>query len=176
MAGFEPAALIVEIMNEDGTMARRPQLEEFAREARPAHGHHRRPDRVPRPARAIRGIAQLKTVLTEFGEFELHTFLDLIDDTVHYALTRGDISEDRKPWYGCRRSMHCATYWARVLKVPIPAGPIAAPWSTSPPKVTAQWSDWPGHERGTEPGGSLQFPEPPSVTGPTSSAGYRTTG
>ncbi|MDP5054954.1 MAG: 3,4-dihydroxy-2-butanone-4-phosphate synthase, partial [Congregibacter sp.] len=30
MAGFEPAALIVEIMNEDGTMARRPQLEVFA--------------------------------------------------------------------------------------------------------------------------------------------------
>src|SRR5690606_40798628 len=30
MAGYEPAALIVEIMNEDGTMARRPQLEEFA--------------------------------------------------------------------------------------------------------------------------------------------------
>jgi 3,4-dihydroxy 2-butanone 4-phosphate synthase/GTP cyclohydrolase II len=30
MAGFEPAALIVEIMNEDGTMARRPELEVFA--------------------------------------------------------------------------------------------------------------------------------------------------
>ena len=31
LAGFEPAAVIVEIMNEDGTMARRPQLEDFAR-------------------------------------------------------------------------------------------------------------------------------------------------
>jgi 3,4-dihydroxy 2-butanone 4-phosphate synthase/GTP cyclohydrolase II len=30
LAGYEPAALIVEIMNEDGTMARRPQLEAFA--------------------------------------------------------------------------------------------------------------------------------------------------
>ena len=32
MAGAEPAAMIVEILNEDGTMARRPQLEIFARE------------------------------------------------------------------------------------------------------------------------------------------------
>src|SRR5450432_4457255 len=31
LAGFEPAAVIVEVMNEDGTMARRPQLEDFAR-------------------------------------------------------------------------------------------------------------------------------------------------
>ena len=32
LAGLEPAAMIVEILNEDGTMARRPQLEVFARE------------------------------------------------------------------------------------------------------------------------------------------------
>ena len=31
LAGFEPAAVIVEIMNDDGTMARRPELEQFAR-------------------------------------------------------------------------------------------------------------------------------------------------
>ncbi len=34
LAGFEPAAVIVEILNEDGTMARRPELERFAA----AHG------------------------------------------------------------------------------------------------------------------------------------------
>jgi 3,4-dihydroxy 2-butanone 4-phosphate synthase/GTP cyclohydrolase II len=95
MAGFEPAALIVEIMNEDGTMARRPQLEEFAEkhdlrmgtiadliEYRALHEHSVE-------------LRDSKTVLTEFGEFELHTFLDLIDDTVHYAMTRGEIKEDR---------------------------------------------------------------------------------
>src|SRR3546814_19386278 len=32
LAGVEPAAVIVEILNEDGTMARRPDLEKFARE------------------------------------------------------------------------------------------------------------------------------------------------
>jgi 3,4-dihydroxy 2-butanone 4-phosphate synthase/GTP cyclohydrolase II len=94
MAGFEPAALIVEIMNEDGTMARRPELEVFAEkhqlrmgtiadliEYRALHEHSVE-------------LKDSKTVLTEFGEFELHSFLDLIDDTVHYALSKGEINED----------------------------------------------------------------------------------
>ena len=96
MAGFEPAALIVEIMNEDGTMARRPQLEEFAVK------HDLRMGTIADliEYRALHEqsieLRSSKTVLTEFGEFELHTFLDLIDDTVHYAMTRGDISEDQE--------------------------------------------------------------------------------
>ncbi len=94
MAGFEPAALIVEIMNEDGTMARRPQLEEFA--AR----HNLRMGTIADliEYRALHEqnveLRNSKTVSTEFGEFQLHTFMDLIDDTVHYAMTRGDISEE----------------------------------------------------------------------------------
>jgi 3,4-dihydroxy 2-butanone 4-phosphate synthase/GTP cyclohydrolase II len=95
MAGFEPAALIVEIMNEDGTMARRPQLEEFAAK------HDLRMGTIADliEYRALHEqsveLRNSKTVTTEFGEFELHTFLDLVDDTVHYALSRGEISEER---------------------------------------------------------------------------------
>ena len=95
MAGFEPAALIVEIMNEDGTMARRPQLEEFAAK------HDLRMGTIAdlMEYRALHEqsveLRNSKTVTTEFGEFELHTFLDLVDDTVHYALSRGEISEER---------------------------------------------------------------------------------
>ena len=95
MAGFEPAALIVEIMNEDGTMARRPQLEEFAAK------HDLRMGTIADliEYRALHeqsvDLRNSKTVTTEFGEFELHTFLDLVDDTVHYALSRGEISEER---------------------------------------------------------------------------------
>ncbi|MEH6519263.1 MAG: 3,4-dihydroxy-2-butanone-4-phosphate synthase [Halioglobus sp.] len=95
MAGFEPAALIVEIMNEDGTMARRPQLEAFAEKHKLKMGtiadlinyrslHEQSVD-----------LHSSKTVQTEFGEFQLHTFTDLIDDTVHYALTTGEMSEER---------------------------------------------------------------------------------
>ncbi len=94
MAGFEPAALIVEIMNEDGTMARRPQLELFAEK----HGLRMGTIADLIEYRALHEqsveLRHSTTVSTEFGEFELHTFLDLIDDTVHYAMTRGEISED----------------------------------------------------------------------------------
>ena len=94
MAGFEPAALIVEIMNEDGTMARRPQLEEFAEK----HGLKMGTIADLIEYRALHeasvDLRDSKTVQTEWGAFELHTFLDLVDDTVHYALTRGEISEE----------------------------------------------------------------------------------
>ena len=53
LAGFEPAAVIVEILNEDGTMARRPELEAFAREHGLKHRHDRRPDPLPAAARGI---------------------------------------------------------------------------------------------------------------------------
>lgn len=91
MAGFEPAALIVEIMNEDGTMARRPQLEEFAAK------HDLRMGTIADliEYRSLHEqsveLCDQKSVDTEFGPFELHTFRDLIDNTLHYALTRGDI-------------------------------------------------------------------------------------
>ena len=95
MAGFEPAALIVEIMNEDGTMARRPQLEIFAEK------HDLRIGTIADliEYRALHEqsveLRHSKTINTEFGEFHIHTFLDLIEDTVHYALTRREISEDQ---------------------------------------------------------------------------------
>ena len=93
MAGFEPAALIVEIMNEDGTMARRPQLEVFAEKHKLRMGTIA--DLIQYRALHEQSVElrDSKMVQTEFGEFELHTFLDLIDDTVHYALTRGTIDE-----------------------------------------------------------------------------------
>jgi 3,4-dihydroxy 2-butanone 4-phosphate synthase/GTP cyclohydrolase II len=41
-------------------------------------------------------LCSSKTVPTEFGDFELHTFQDLVDDTVHYALTLGEINAERE--------------------------------------------------------------------------------
>jgi 3,4-dihydroxy 2-butanone 4-phosphate synthase / GTP cyclohydrolase II len=94
MAGFEPAALIVEIMNEDGTMARRPELEVFAEK------HDLRIGTIADliEYRSLHeqsvDLRDSKMVDTEFGKFELHTFHDLIDNTLHYALTCGDIQEE----------------------------------------------------------------------------------
>jgi 3,4-dihydroxy 2-butanone 4-phosphate synthase/GTP cyclohydrolase II len=94
LAGLEPAAAIVEILNEDGTMARRPQLEVFARE----HGL-----RIASIADLIRyrlekeksveRVAE-RTVETEFGPFNLVCFEDHISSNVHVALVRGDVATD----------------------------------------------------------------------------------
>jgi 3,4-dihydroxy 2-butanone 4-phosphate synthase/GTP cyclohydrolase II len=91
LAGLEPAAVIVEILNEDGTMARRPDLERFARE----HGL-----KIGTIADLIRYRLQNEHTIervaesgirTEFGEFRLVTYQDSIDNTVHLALVRGEI-------------------------------------------------------------------------------------
>ncbi len=97
LAGFEPAAMIVEILNEDGTMARRPQLEVFARE----HGL-----RMGSIADLIRYRIQneesvepisRQTVATEFGDFDLVCYEDHVNRNVHLALIRGDLSNSTKP-------------------------------------------------------------------------------
>ena len=138
MAGFEPAALIVEIMNEDGTMARRPQLEEFAAKHELKMGTIA--DLIEYRALHEQSVElrDSKTVTTEFGDFELHTFLDLIDDTVHYALTRGDIVKTGNPGAGADRqyAAGCAGHPDRGQS---PAGPTAGPCSTSPRPVAGSW-------------------------------------
>ena len=95
LAGLEPAAAIVEILNEDGSMARRPDLEKFAR----AHGL-----KIGSIADLIRyRLAKEKTVEriaercvpTEFGEFRLLAYEDRINRTVHLALMRGEIRPEQ---------------------------------------------------------------------------------
>ena len=91
LAGLEPASVIVEILNEDGTMARRPELEVFARE----HGlkigtiadliryrleHERTVERVAE--------CQLPT---EHGEFRLVAYRETGGQEVHLALVHGQI-------------------------------------------------------------------------------------
>lgn len=93
IAGCEPASVIVEILNEDGTMARRPQLEAFAEKHNLKIGtiadliEYRNLNET-----TIEKVAQC-TLPTEFGEFELHTYKDVIDNQLHFALKKGEISE-----------------------------------------------------------------------------------
>ena len=92
LAGLEPAGVLVEILNEDGTMARRPQLEEFAR----AHGlkigtiadliHHRL-----QTEHTVERVDE-RAVQTDHGPFQLVTYRDRIAQDLHYALVRGRIA------------------------------------------------------------------------------------
>ncbi|ASP40658.1 3,4-dihydroxy-2-butanone-4-phosphate synthase [Bacterioplanes sanyensis] len=94
LAGLTPASAIVEIMNPDGTMARRPDLEKFAEKHDIKIGtiadliHYRIANE-----QTVELLGK-EAVHTEFGEFTLHTFRDTIQNETHLALTLGDINPD----------------------------------------------------------------------------------
>jgi 3,4-dihydroxy 2-butanone 4-phosphate synthase/GTP cyclohydrolase II len=97
LAGLEPASVIVEILNEDGSMARRPDLERFAR------AHEIRIGTIADLIRYrlekehnVERIAE-KQVQTEHGEFTMICFDDRVNRAVHVALVKGDLSEDDNP-------------------------------------------------------------------------------
>ncbi len=91
LAGLYPAGVICEIMNEDGTMARLPQLMEFAR----THGLKiiSIADLINyRMAREKLVHCVAKTVLpTTFGEFQAYAYESLVDGECHVALVRGEV-------------------------------------------------------------------------------------
>jgi 3,4-dihydroxy 2-butanone 4-phosphate synthase/GTP cyclohydrolase II len=97
LAGFEPAAVIVEIMNDDGTMARRPQLEAFARLHGLRMGTIR--DLIRYRLRTERTVERIsdRAVQTEFGEFRLHCYEDHVHRDLHLALVRGSLAGPSLP-------------------------------------------------------------------------------
>ena len=94
LAGLTPSSAIVEIMNADGTMARRPDLEIFAEKHDIKIGtiadliHYRMANE-----KTIDDVST-ETIDTEFGEFQLHKFVDTIQGDTHIALTKGEIKAD----------------------------------------------------------------------------------
>ena len=97
LAGFEPAAVIVEIMNEDGTMARRPQLEEFARTHQLKIGSIADLIRYRlRNERSVERIAE-RPIATEHGEFRLYAYEDHVNHDVHLALVHGELDGATPP-------------------------------------------------------------------------------
>ena len=94
LAGLEPSSVIVEIINEDGSMARRPDLEKFAE----THGlkigtiadliHYRTVNEC-----TVEKVRE-ESFATVFGDFNLVLFKDLIDAQSHIALVRGDLTAD----------------------------------------------------------------------------------
>ena len=94
IAGMTPAAVICEIMNEDGTMARMPDLREFAIQ----HGL-----RIISVADIIQYRMQHEKHVhclaspmmpTEYGDFRVHAYRSDITGEEHLALVKGEISED----------------------------------------------------------------------------------
>ncbi|WP_354699692.1 Riboflavin biosynthesis protein RibBA [Paraconexibacter sp. AEG42_29] len=94
LAGMDPAGLLCEIVNDDGTMARRPQLARFAAEhALPLItieqliAYRRRHERL---VDAVSSAA----VVTVHGDAVVHAFRSRLDDVEHAAVVYGDVSGD----------------------------------------------------------------------------------
>lgn len=94
LAGSEPAAVIVEILNEDGSMARRPDLEVFAEQHNLKIGtiadliHYR-----IQHENTLERISEC-AYPTEFGDFRLYAYQDRNDNNVHLALVMGQVAGD----------------------------------------------------------------------------------
>ena len=97
LAGLEPAAVIVEILNEDGTMARRPQLELFAREHGLKIGSIA--DLISYRLQNEESVERISDdqVTTEFGDFRLLCYEDHVNRNVHLALVHGELDGGEPP-------------------------------------------------------------------------------
>jgi 3,4-dihydroxy 2-butanone 4-phosphate synthase/GTP cyclohydrolase II len=95
MAGLYPAGVICEIMNDDGTMARVPELTKFARR----HGmlmitiadlikYRMRTERL------VKRVAHAE-LPTEHGDFQIFAYDNVVDSMTHVALVRGDIGDGK---------------------------------------------------------------------------------
>ncbi|MDB5318491.1 MAG: ribA [Phycisphaerales bacterium] len=93
LAGMKPAAVICEIMRDDGEMARRPELEEFCRV------HNLKmctiADLISYRLKSEQFVKRIETVQlpTNWGTFTLHAYQSMVDPQPHLALCKGGIGE-----------------------------------------------------------------------------------
>jgi 3,4-dihydroxy 2-butanone 4-phosphate synthase/GTP cyclohydrolase II len=105
MAGLMPAGVLAEVVNDDGSMARQPDLERFAE-------HHgltliSEADLIAcRTAHEtlVRHLAEAR-LPTPFGAFAAHVFAAGPDGTQHLALVRGEPRRPRRRWSGSPRNV-----------------------------------------------------------------------
>ena len=95
LAGLQPAGVICEIMHDDGTMARMPELMAFKEK----HGlkiatiedliaYRRKNERLIEREQVIK-------LPTDYGDFDLHMYRSIVDDAHHLALVKGDIDPEK---------------------------------------------------------------------------------
>jgi 3,4-dihydroxy 2-butanone 4-phosphate synthase/GTP cyclohydrolase II len=92
LAGLRPAGVLCEILHDDGTMARLPELQKFRRQhglklcsIRDLIAYRRTSEKLIVKEEVIK-------LPTDYGDFDLHMYRSLLDDTHHLALVRGEIT------------------------------------------------------------------------------------
>ncbi|TGK05288.1 bifunctional 3,4-dihydroxy-2-butanone-4-phosphate synthase/GTP cyclohydrolase II [Leptospira langatensis] len=94
LAGLYPAAVICEIMNDDGTMARLPDLEKFAEKHKLNIYTIEDLIRYRRKKENLIHLEVETRLPTEYGDFTVRAYSTIIDDKVHVALVKGKIDKD----------------------------------------------------------------------------------
>ena len=92
LAGFKPEAVIWEILNEDGSMARMPQLEEFAKKHDLKYitiadliAYRKKHEKV------IKREVEVN-LPTKYGTFKMVAYTNVLDSFTHFALVKGDVA------------------------------------------------------------------------------------
>jgi len=95
LSGWKASSVIVEILNEDGTMARRPDLERFAEEHDLKIGTIA--DLIQYRIKNEKTVEQVSDcgLPTRHGDFRLMAFQDVVGNDIHLALVKGDIDPER---------------------------------------------------------------------------------
>ncbi len=96
LAGLRPIGVLCEILNNDGTMARLPQLLKFAKKHKlkicsiaSLIEHRRTREKLVEPVEIVK-------MPTDYGDFDLHLYRSKVDGQHHVALVRGDVSGRKK--------------------------------------------------------------------------------
>ncbi len=95
LAGLHPSSVIVEILNEDGSMARRPDLETFAQQHDLKIGTIA--DLIQYRIKNEKTVEQITgcDLPTRHGDFRLYSYQDMIGNEIHLVLVKGEISPER---------------------------------------------------------------------------------
>ena len=95
LAGLPPVGVLAELMNDDGTVMRGPEIAAFAERHKLAAAFHRRSDRLPAGARQADRAAGEFPVESEIGTLTGYAFQTPFDPFYHMAFVYGEIGDGR---------------------------------------------------------------------------------
>ena len=96
LAGCRPMGVICEVMNDDGTMARLPELRRFAKKHKLRLCSIEQLIEFRRKREKLVACEEVVRMPTDFGEFDLHLYRSTIDGQHHLALVKGSMSARRR--------------------------------------------------------------------------------
>ena len=94
LAGLQPAGTLIEILNEDGTMARLPELHQFAAEHDLKICTIESLIEFRRERERLVECIEVINMPTDYGDFKLHMYETSLDDEIHLALVKGEVDPE----------------------------------------------------------------------------------